>query len=78
MHRPREPAPVIGGQVEAFGVEAPAFQVRLELFFDEVGGVRLLRLRAVRETATHPRADRKPAEAEAAYRRRLEHTALAA
>ena len=37
MHRPREPAPVIGGQVEAFGVEAPAFQVRLELFFDEVG-----------------------------------------
>ena len=22
MHRPREPAPVIGGQVEAFGVEA--------------------------------------------------------
>ena len=37
MYRPREPAPVIGGQVEAFGVEALAFQVRLELFFDEVG-----------------------------------------
>ena len=45
----------IGLHAQESVFEAPAFQVRLELVVDELGGVRLLRLRAVAETAESAR-----------------------